>query len=169
MRDIRKNQIKSFTYQILIAFITYIFIMGRYIYYAMPYSVGIFLLLFISLGMTLKDSDIPGERAASVCVPLIVNLGLFITGYSGSGGFADMASGTESLYWIPLHMLNPNITFMPYFIENANPVIKYLTIIIAPSFLMYIGMRLGNTVRKKLNERVNKLDIKRPFGGKSNN
>ena len=55
---------------------------------------------------------------------------------------------------------------MPYFIESANPVVKYLAIIIAPSFLMYIGMRLGKTVRGKLNERINKFDIKRPFGGK---
>ena len=166
MRDVRKNQIKSILYHVLIAFITYIFIMGKYIYYVMPYSAGIFLLLFISLGMTLKDSEGPGERAASVFAPLLINIALFIVGFAGAGGFADMASGTESLYWVPLHMLNPNITFMPYFIESANPVVKYLAIIIAPSFLMYIGMRLGKTVREKLNERINKFDIKRPFGGK---
>ena len=166
MRDVRKNQIKSVAYQILIAFITYIFIMGKYIYYVMPYSAGIFLLLFISLGMTLKDSEVPGERAASVSVPIMINIALFIVGFAGVGGFADMASGTESLYWVPLHMLNPNITFMPYFIESANPVVKYLAIIIAPSFLMYIGMRLGKTVREKLNERINKFDIKKPFRGK---
>ena len=74
MRDVRKNQIKSVAYQILIAFITYIFIMGKYIYYVMPYSAGIFLLLFISLGMTLKDSEVPGERAASVSVPIMINI-----------------------------------------------------------------------------------------------
>ncbi|WP_028830187.1 hypothetical protein [Proteocatella sphenisci] len=161
MSNLRKNQIKSLLYQILIAFVTYIFMMGRYIYYAMPYTVGIFLLLFISLGMTLKYSQIPAERAASVCVPMLVNLGLLIVALVGAGGFIGAESGMESLYFVPLHMLNPNITFMPYFINRANLIFKYSVIIITPSFLMYIGMYLGKITREKLKDRVNKFNIKK--------
>lgn len=159
MSNLRKNQLKSVIYYVLVAVITYFFIMGKYIYYVMPNSVAIFLLLFISLGMTLTYSENAHERAASVGLPLLFNIAFFLLGVIGSNGFVTPKAGLESIYWIPLHILNPNLTFMPYFIERANVVFKYLLIIITPSFLLYTGMILGEKIKERLYENVNNLDI----------
>ncbi len=159
MSNLRKNQLKSLIYYVLVAVITYFFIMGKYIYYVMPNSVAIFLLLFISLGMTLTYSEKAHERAASVGLPLLFNIAFFLLGAIGCNGLATPEAGLESMYWIPLHILNPNLTFMPYFIEKANVVFKYFLIIIAPSFLLYIGMILGNKIKLRLYKNVNNLDL----------
>lgn len=42
MSDLRKNQIKSVLYHILVAVVTYFFMMGKYIYEVMPNSAAVF-------------------------------------------------------------------------------------------------------------------------------
>lgn len=167
--DVRKNQIKTVLFQLLVAIITNVFVMGWFIYYAAPNFVLVFLLLFLSLGMTLKWSENPGERANSVFMPILLNLGLFIVGLIGAGGFIGPLSGAEAIYWLPYHWLNPNITFAPFFMETAGNFIKHAFIIFTPSVLMYLGMIIGNKVRVRLSGRVNNMNLRfmNPFKSKS--
>lgn len=159
MSSLRKNQFKSVIYHVLVAIITYLFMISKYVYDVMPNSVAIFLLLFISLGMTIEYSDKPHERAASVGLPILINTALFFVGLIGANGFPNANIGADSMYWIPVHILNPNLTFMPYFIDKANMLVKYLLIIITPSFLLYVGMLLGHKTRQKLYNRVNDMSF----------
>jgi len=159
MSNLRKNQIKSVIYHASVAVITCFFMMSKYIYEVMPNSVAFFLLLFISLGTTLNYSEEPYERSASVGLPMLINTGLFFVGLIGAKGFINENLGEASIYWVPIHMLNPNLTFMPYFIEEANVLVKYFIIIVTPSFLLYTGMILGNKMRKILYKKVNNLNF----------
>lgn len=158
--DVRKNQLKTILFQLLVAIFTNLFVMGWYIYYAVPNFVLILLILFISFGMTLKWSEYPGDRANSVLMPILINIGLFVVGMVGAGGFVDAQSGIEAVYWIPYHWLNPNITFAPFFIEKAGNILKHTFIIFTPSILMYVGMIIGNKVRVRLSGRVNNMNLR---------
>ncbi len=154
-----QNIVLSLVYFVIVSFIGYIFVSSYYIYSAFPFTVYMFWLLYVSLGFTFNCPARVKDGIFSVIAPLFINLALFLYGWKLSNSVPNLQNPESFDYWAPFYETNAVIVASPVFLKKSMLYVRYFAVILLPSVLMYVGMLLGCTAKRRLKESVNNINI----------